>query len=136
LLNLVDEDTNAFNKIMDAFRLPKDSDEKKIIREQAIQLATKNAILTPYRVMETAFASMELMKAMATTGNPNSVTDAGVGALCARTAVIGAFLNVKINCGDYKDKDFVEEILKEGQLLVDKASELEDEILMITNKKI
>ncbi len=136
LLNLVDEDTNAFNKIMDAFRLPKDSDEKKIIREQAIQLATKNAILTPYRVMETAFASMELMKAMAVTGNPNSVTDAGVGALCARTAVIGAFLNVKINCGDYKDKDFVEEILKEGQLLVDKARKLEDEILMITNKKI
>ena len=86
--------------------------------------------------METAFASMEVMKAMAEFGNPNSVTDAGVGALCARTAVIGAFLNVKINCGDCEDKAFVRDVLKRGQQLVDDACALEDEIMEITNSKI
>ncbi|MDG2058627.1 MAG: glutamate formimidoyltransferase, partial [Flavobacteriales bacterium] len=104
LLNLVDEDTNAFNKIMDAFRLPKDTESNKSKRKKSIQEATKYAILTPFKVMETAYNSMEVMQAMAEIGNPNSVTDAGVGALCARTAVIGAFLNVKINCGDCEDK--------------------------------
>ena len=103
LLELVDEDTNAFNKIMEAFRLPKDTESDKKLREQAIQ-ATKYAILTPFKVMETAFASMEVMKVMAGNWKPNSVTDAGVGALCARTAVIGAFLNVQINCKDCVDK--------------------------------
>ena len=86
--------------------------------------------------METAYNSMEVMKAMAEFGNPNSVTDAGVGALCARTAVIGAFLNVKINCGDCEDKAFVKDVLKRGQQLVDDACALEDEIMEITNKKI
>jgi glutamate formiminotransferase/formiminotetrahydrofolate cyclodeaminase len=136
LLDLVDEDTNAFNKIMDAFRLPKDTEADKSKRQEAIQAATKYAILTPFKVMETAFASMEVMKAMAEFGNPNSVTDAGVGALCARTAVIGAFLNVKINCGDCEDKDFVADILERGQQLVDDACALEDEIMKITNSKI
>ena len=79
---------------------------------------------------------MEVMKAMVNNGNPNSVTDAAVGALCARTAVIGAFLNVKINCGDCKDKNFVEDILKKGQKIVDDACELEQEIIKITNSKI
>ena len=136
LLDLVDEDTNAFNKIMDAFRLPKDTEADKSKRQEAIQAATKYAILTPFKVMEIAFASMEVMKAMAEFGNPNSVTDAGVGALCARTAVIGAFLNVKINCGDCEDKDFVADILERGQQLVDDACALEDEIMKITNSKI
>ena len=136
LLDLVDEDTNAFNKIMDAFRLPKDSEEDKEKRAEAIQKATKYAILTPFKVMETAYNSMEVMKAMADFGNPNSVTDAGVGALCTRTAIIGAFLNVKINCGDYEDKTFVEDILEKGQEIVEKACILENEILMITNSKI
>ncbi len=136
LLDLVDEDTNAFNKIMDAFRLPKDSKEDKVKRAEAIQEATKYAILTPFKVMETAYNSMEVMKAMADFGNPNSVTDAGVGALCARTAVIGAFLNVKINCGDCEDKTFVEDILEKGQEIVEKACILENEILTITNSKI
>jgi len=86
--------------------------------------------------METAYASMEVMKAMAEFGNPNSVTDAGVGALCARTAVIGAFLNVKINCGDCEDKAFVSDILERGQQLVYDACALEDEIIKITNSKI
>ena len=136
LLDLVDEDTNAFNKIMDAFRLPKDTEAAKVKRQEAIQAATQYAILTPFKVMETAYNSMEVMKAMAEFGNPNSVTDAGVGALCARTAVIGAFLNVKINCGDCEDKDFVADILDRGQQLVDDTCALEDEIMKITNSKI
>ncbi len=136
LLNLVDEDTNAFNKIMDAFRLPKNSAEEKSNRSIAIQNATKNAILIPFKVMETAFNSMQVMKAMAEFGNPNSITDAGVGALCARTAVIGAFLNVKINCKDCEDTDFVKNILERGEKIVNNASLLEEEILEITNKQI
>ena len=136
LLDLVDEDTHAFNKIMIAFQLPKDTQAEKEKRKTAIQEATKYAILTPFKVMETAFASMEVMKAMADIGNPNSITDAAVGALCARTAVMGAFLNVKINCGDCEDKAFVNDILKKGQQLVDDACKMEAEILKITNSKI
>ena len=136
LLDLVDEDTQAFNKIMIAFQLPKDTQAEKEKRKTAIQEATKYAILTPFKVMETAFASMEVMKAMADIGNPNSITDAAVGALCARTAVMGAFLNVKINCGDCEDKAFVNDILKKGQQLVDDACKMEAEILKITNSKI
>ena len=86
--------------------------------------------------METAFESMEIIKVMVEIGNPNSITDAAVGALCARTAVLGAFLNVKINCGDYNDKTFVQEIMKKGEDLVKKSSELEKEILEIANSKI
>ena len=136
LLDFVDEDSNAFHKIMEAFRLPKNTDADKAKRQTAIQEATKYAILTPFKVMETAFASMEVMKAMAEFGNPNSVTDAGVGALCARTAIIGAFLNVKINCKDCEDKIFVKDILKRGQKLVDDTCALETEIIKITNSKI
>ena len=136
LLDLVDEDTNAFNGIMDAFRLPKGSKIDKEKRQKEIQKATKKAILTPFRVMQTASQSLEVMEAMAEFGNPNSVTDAAVGALCARTAVIGAFLNVKINCSDCEDQDFVKEILKKGQQLVDETCKLEEKILAITNSKI
>ena len=136
LLRLVDEDTNAFNKIMEAFRLPKDSQEEKALRHTAIQEATKFAITTPFQVMQTAYDCMQVMKAMAEIGNPNSVTDAAVGALCARTAVRGAFLNVKINCGDCEDTEFVKEIIQKGQALVDKASQLENEIMTITESKI
>lgn len=136
LLRLVDDDTNAFNKIMEAFRLPKDSDEEKALRQKAIQDATKFAILTPFKVMETAYDSMQVMKAMAEIGNPNSVTDAAVGALCARTAVRGAFLNVKINCGDCEDQQFVSDILEKGQALVDKATALENDIMKVTEGKI
>jgi glutamate formiminotransferase/formiminotetrahydrofolate cyclodeaminase len=97
LVKLVDEDTNAFNKIMDAFGLPKGTDAEKAARKQAIQDATLYAIEIPYKVMEISYQSMEVMKAMAEIGNPNSVSDAGVGALAARSAVMGAYLNVKIN---------------------------------------
>ena len=136
LLHLVDEDTNAFNKIMDALKLPKESSEEKEIRKQAIVNASKYAIEVPFKVMETSLKSMEVIKAMAEIGNPNSVSDAGVGALCARTAVMGAFLNVKINASGLDDKNYVENILLKGQELENIAQELESEILAITNKKI
>lgn len=136
LLHLVDEDTNAFNKIMDAFKLPKGSDSEKKARKQAIEDASKYAIEVPFKVMETSLKSMEVIKAMAEIGNPNSVSDAGVGALCARTAVMGAFLNVKINASGLDDKAYVENILAKGKAVEDKAQALEAEILAITNKKI
>ena len=136
LIDLVDEDTNAFNKIMEAYRMPKTNKEEEKNRNIAIQEATKHAILTPFNVMELSYQSMEVMKAMSNIGNPNSVTDAGVGALCARTAVLGAFLNVKINCGDCDDKQFVDNILKKGEELIKKTCLLEEEILKITNSKI
>ena len=121
---------------MNAFQLPKETDTEKEKRNKAIQEATKYAILTPFEVMKTAYNSMEVMKAMIEHGNPNSITDAAVGALCARTAIIGAFLNVKINCGDYEDKIFVKEILTKGEKLVNKANKTEEELINITNSKI
>lgn len=136
LNHLVDEDTNAFNQIMDAFGLPKDSDEDKRKRTQAIEDATKNAIEVPFEVMKQSFASFEVIEAMATIGNPNSVTDAGVGALCARAAVIGAYLNVKINAAGLKDKTFAEGILAEGQKMVDDSCKKEEEILAVVHSKI
>jgi len=136
LLKLVDEDTNAFNKIMDAIRMPKGSDDEKAIRKQAINDATKYAIETPYQVMKTAFESMNVMKAMVEIGNPNSVTDAGVGALCARTAVMGAFMNVKINCAGFDDNNYVKDMISKAQDIEDKTIALESEIIKITNEKI
>jgi glutamate formiminotransferase / formiminotetrahydrofolate cyclodeaminase len=136
LLYLVDEDTNAFNKIMDAFGLPKNSEEEKAARDQAIQDATRYATEIPFVTMEKAFASMEIIKAMAEVGNPNSVTDAGVGALCARSAVMGAFLNVKINASGLKDKDFANGIIAKGAAIEQKAKDTETEILRIVNGKI
>lgn len=136
LVHLVDEDTNAFNKIMDAIRLPKGSDAEKAARLQAIEDASKYAIEVPFMVMEKSLASMDVIKAMAEYGNPNSVSDAGVGALCARTAVMGAYLNVKINAADLEDKTYVDDILQRGAEIERKANELEQEILKITNEKI
>ncbi len=136
LLQMVDEDTNAFNKIMDAFGLPKSTDEEKAARKQAIQEATKYAIEVPFTVMKLAYESMEIIKAMTETGNPNSVTDAGVGALAARSAVIGAFLNVKINAAGLDDKEFVKKTLSEGNEIQSNAISMEKEILKIVEAKI
>ncbi len=136
LLKMVDEDTNAFNKIMDAFGLPKKTDEEKAARKQAIQDATKFAIEVPFKVMKLCFGSMEVSKAMAEIGNPNSVSDAGVGALAARSGVKGAFLNVKINAEGLEDKEFVENVLKEGAEIEAKTEAMEAEILQIVNKVI
>jgi glutamate formiminotransferase/formiminotetrahydrofolate cyclodeaminase len=136
LLFLVDEDTNAFNAIMDSFKLPKSTETEKQLRSEAIAASTRYAIEIPFQVMETSYASMELIRAMAENGNPNSVSDAGVGALCARSAVMGAFLNVKINAAGLKDDDFVKEKLQTGAELERKAMALEKEILEIVNSKI
>lgn len=136
LLFLVDEDTSAFNRIMEAFGLPKDTEEDKKLRTEAIQNATKYAIEIPFRVMKKAYESMEVIKAMAETGNPNSVSDAGVGALCARSAVMGAYLNVKINAAGLADKEFTADILARGAEIERKASELEAAVLSQVNKVI
>ncbi len=136
LLFLVDEDTNAFNKIMSAFQLPKSTNQEKEERKKAIQEATKYAIEIPFEVMKTCYDSMEVMLEMAKNGNPNSITDAGVGALCARAGVLGAFMNVKINCGDLNDKDFVADILSQGRELQSKTETLEKEIVDLVEKVI
>lgn len=136
MLKMVDEDTNAFNKIMLAFGLPKGNDEEKKVRSEAIQSATKLAIITPYKVMQLALESMELMKVMVEQGNPNSVTDAAVGALCARTAVIGAFMNVRINASGYNDKAFINDIISKGKEIQEKAIAIENEIRLLADQKI
>ena len=136
LLRLVDADTRAFNALMSAFGLPKGNEEEKKMRHQAIQAATKTAIEVPFHVMETAYATLELIKAMASVGNPNSVSDAGVGALCIRAAVHGAFLNVRINASGYEDKNYVGAILGRGQMLVGKTDQIEREIMAIVSQKI
>ncbi len=129
LLALVDEDTKAFNKIMDAFGLPKGTEEENKMRVQAIEDATKYAIEVPIHVMENALASMEVMNAMVDIGMQSSLSDSAVGALCARTAVMGAYLNVKINAAGLKDEFFKGEMLKKGAEMEDTALALEAEIL-------
>ncbi len=136
LVALVDKDTAAFNKIMTAFSLPKATEEEKAARTAAIQDATKFAIEIPFKVMQASFASMEVIKAMAEVGNPNSVSDAGVGALCARSAVMGAFMNVRINAAGYDDKQFVSGVINRGREIENKTIALEAEILKIVNAKI
>ena len=136
LLKLVDEDTAAFNAIMDAFSLPKNTDQEKKQRSAAIQAATKHAIEVPFEVMQTAFHSFEVIQAMAEIGNPNSVSDAGVGALCARSAVYGAYLNVRINAGGLADKAFAEDILSKASKLLQETLEKETEILKLVESRI
>jgi glutamate formiminotransferase / formiminotetrahydrofolate cyclodeaminase len=136
LVKLVDADTKAFNQIMKAFALPKSTEEEKTARSIAIQEATKFAIEIPFQVMKASFGAMDVIKAMAEIGNPNSVSDAGVAALCARTAVMGAYMNVRINAKDYEDKIFVAKIVKEGKEMEDKAISLEAVIVKIVNDKI
>ncbi|MCK5462051.1 MAG: cyclodeaminase/cyclohydrolase family protein, partial [Bacteroidales bacterium] len=126
----------AFNRIMEAFSMPKNSEDEQHQRRAALEQATKNAILVPYRVMQTAAAALEILKAMAETGNPNSVSDAGVGALAIRSAVMGAFLNVKINAGNLEDKSFIEKILREGRELEASVRRKEDEILRIVESRL
>jgi glutamate formiminotransferase/formiminotetrahydrofolate cyclodeaminase len=136
LIRLVDADTKAFNQIMAAFALPKSTDAEKSARSKATQEATKLAIEIPFKVMQASYDSMEVIKAMVELGNPNSVTDAGVGALCARSAVIGAFMNVRINAAGYEDKDFVNDVIAKGREIERKAIALESQILEVVNDKI
>ena len=136
LLQLVDADTKAFNHIMSAMGLPKGTDEEKAARVKAIQEATKPAIEIPFKVMQVSYNSMEVIKAMVELGNPNSVTDAGVGALCARSAVIGAYMNVRVNAAGFDDKNFVNDLIAKGKEIEKKAIALESQILEIVNGKI
>ena len=131
LLYLVDEDTNAFNKIMEAFSLPKSSDKEVKMRSEAIQNATKYATEVPLKTMILAYSSFPIIKAMAEIGNPNSISDAGVGALCARSAVIGAYMNVRINAAELKDEAFKKEILAKAEKIKNDAIKEEEAILKI-----
>ncbi len=136
LLDLVDEDTSAFNKIMKAFKMPKTSNNEKQKRLDAIQEATKYAIEVPFKVMKIAYESMDILKAMAKIGLPASISDAGVGALAMRAAVSGAFLNIKINTGGLDDKKIVTDIMQQAKIIEENAMKLEKEILDIVNDKI
>ncbi|MBK7096212.1 MAG: glutamate formimidoyltransferase [Saprospiraceae bacterium] len=131
LLRLIDEDTLAFNKIMDAFRLPKSSPEERKGRKKAIKAATKNAIRIPYKVMTTSYKALDLLEYMTKNGNPNSISDAGVGVLAVRTAVEGAYMNVRINCKDFDDEVFVNETLEKSGSVLEKTKVRSKEILEI-----
>ncbi|MEO6903590.1 MAG: glutamate formimidoyltransferase [Bacteroidia bacterium] len=136
LLKLVDEDTHAFNKIMKCYTLPKATPEEKEARNNAIQDATKYAAEIPFKVMQLSLHTMEIIKVIAQIGNPNSISDVGVGILCARAAVRGAFLNVKINSSLITDKLFSEKLITEGNVIDEKASLLEVEILSMIALKM
>jgi len=136
LLRAVDEDTDAFNAIMAAFGLPNGTPEEKSARKASVQAATRKAIEVPFKVMTLSLDSFSLIRQMAETGNPNSVTDAGVGALCARAAVRGAFLNVKINASGLDDKNYAAQVVAEGEKMVQQADEAEQGIMEIVESKI
>lgn len=136
LLHLVDEDTEAFNRIMSAFGMPKGTDEEKRLRSEAIQQATLFAARVPLETMKTSFKVFELCREMVEKGNPNSVSDAGVGALAARSAVIGAGMNVKINASSLKDKAMAQSLIAEADAIIAKAVEAEAEIIKAVEEKI
>lgn len=136
LLHLVDEDTEAFNRIMAAFGMPKNTDEDKRLRSEAIQKATLFAAQVPLETMKASFKAFEICKEMAETGNPNSVSDAGVGALAARAAVLGAGLNVKINASSLKNKAQAEALINEANNLMADADKAEREVMEIVEKLI
>ncbi len=136
LLTLVDEDTDAFKRIMASFALPKKTEEEVEIRNRAVQESTKNATLVPYRVMESAFTAFDLLREMVKSGNPNSVTDAGVGTLAVCTCIKGAFLNVRVNAGGLEDKVFAESVIASGKDLIIRAEEEERQIMEMVNSKI
>ncbi len=136
LLFLVDEDTNAFNKIIDAVRMPKTNEEEKSLRKKAIEEATKYAIQIPFSVMQTSFEAFELLEYMANEGNPNSVSDAGVGVLAIKTAVEGAYMNVMINCKGLDDDQFVEDIMDKANKIMEDTGFRSKQILEIVYSKL
>ncbi len=136
LLSLVEEDTDAFMKLMDTFSLPKKTEEEKKLRSDSIQDATKAVILIPIKVMETALTGFGLLREMVEEGNPNSVTDAGVGTLALRACIKGAYLNVRINASVLEDKDFVREILIKSCDIDSKAKMEEEAIMKMVEEKI
>lgn len=136
LLFLVDEDSKAYSKIIEAYRMPKKSDDEKKIRRQAIEDATKYAIETPYQTMEAAHNSMKLIQSMVKEGIPNAISDAAVGVLCARTAVVAAYFNVRINAKGLKDKKFSEEIIAKAENIYQKAVLTEKEVIELVTHKM
>jgi len=136
LLFLVDEDTRSFNKIIEAFRMPKSNEKEIEIRKQAVEDATKYATEIPLEVMKTAEQSMEVMEAMLQNGLQSSLSDAGVGILCARTSVIGAYYNVRINARDIKDRDFAEKIMKTATDIYQRALEREKKVMAFIDSKM
>ncbi len=136
LIHLVDEDTEAFNRIMDVFAMPKKTDEEKAARAAAMQAATLYATEVPLRTMEAAYATFDVVEAMARKGNPASVSDAGVGALAARAAVLGAQLNVRINAAGLKDRAVADKLLARAAEIAAEACKREAEILKIVNEVI
>ena len=136
LIALVDEDTEAFNRIMDVFSMPKGTPEEKAARSAALQEATLYATEVPLRTMKTSFESFELLEEMARKGNPASVSDVGVGALAARSAVFGAWLNVKINAAGLKDREKADAILAEAEKIAEEAARRESDILKVVNETI
>ena len=136
LLHLVDEDTEAFNRIMAAFGMPKKTDEDKAARSAAIQDATLYAAQVPLRTMKESMKVFEICRAMVMEGNPNSVSDAGVGVLAARAAVLGAGMNVKINAGSLKDRAVADALIAEANELIKKANAEEADITAIVETKL
>ncbi|MDX9928286.1 MAG: glutamate formimidoyltransferase [Bacteroidales bacterium] len=136
LLRFVDADTAAFKRVLEAYSLPKKNEEEKAARSLAIQEAIKYATLVPFRVMEIAFRGFEVIRAMVEKGNPNSITDAGVGALALRTCIRGAFLNVKVNAADIEDRQFVDELIMRGEEIDAASAEFEKEITRILKTRL
>ena len=136
LLRAVDEDTEAFTLIMHAFGLPKNTPEEKSARKSAIQAGTRRAIEVPLNVMKLASASLPLLRQMVETGNPNSITDGGVGVLCTRAAIRGAFMNIQVNGAGFDDKVFLEQVLAEGEKMVQDAEKTEQELLAIIVQRL
>lgn len=125
----IDRDSDAFNKVMKAFKLPKETEEEKAARREAIQEGTKEAAIVPLEVAKDAFKIMEIIEKVVVKGNQNAVTDGAVAAMMARTAVLSALYNVKINLGSIKDTEFVERVSKEVKELEEKVVKSEQEIL-------
>lgn len=136
LIALVDEDTDAFNRIMDVFAMPKKTDEDKAARAKAMEDATLYATEVPLRTMKTAFETFEILEAVAKSGNPSSITDAGVGILAARAAVMGACLNVRINAAGLKDRAKADDLVAEARTIAEKACLREQELLKIVDSII
>ena len=136
LLYLVDEDTRAFNAIITAVRMPKATDEEKQLRKNAMHEATRYAIQIPLEVMKTAFDAFELVDAMVKKGNVNSISDAGVGGLCLKTAIYGAYLNVKINCAGFDDENYVRTVNEEAENILEEAIKKEKAIVKAVEKSI
>jgi glutamate formiminotransferase/formiminotetrahydrofolate cyclodeaminase len=136
LLRLIDDDTAAFNRMMDAFALPKGSPDEAATRTAAIQAATRGAIEVPLRVMQVSLDSMAVIQTMAEIGLPASASDVGVAALCARAAVRGAQLNVRINCGGLSDKSYVAQVLARCADLEQQAEQREQEVLSLVHRSL